>query len=332
MAPSPVLPRRLSLVVRGVTAAAAIKHPNILNYSLGPDSGSSSSSSTRSRSSRRFSSNAEQSTRSRRWWYDEAQLHDDYDEEEGPSFGASASWDQAFDEPWFAKVSRAYWYVLPLILASMLLATGRQAFLLAMAVPLAQSAASFAIRAFSSTFGRSQEEYHDDDDDYYSDYRSSGWEESGEHEFKSTSYSTKYRDGRSQQQHSWAKDDSSEVSETSEEPDDTDVFSASSSNTSRTSFGGWDELVGAGDDQYTGRSKRPAGAAPPPDAATAADNAATDAGAARSVGWRRKPQPETTTRRRPRSRAAARYTQSPLLMRLLVAVFPFLGSWFRIMH
>jgi hypothetical protein len=45
---------------------------------------------------------------------------------------------------------------------------------------------------------------------------------------------------------------------------------------------------------------------------------------------RRRPQPE---RRRPRSRAAAaaRYRQSPLFMRLLVALFPFLGSWFRIM-
>ncbi|KAM0884623.1 hypothetical protein ACQ4PT_030871 [Festuca glaucescens] len=329
MAPSPMLPRRLSLVAGGVTAAAASKHPNIFSYCLGHDSGSSSSSSTR-RSSRRFSSNAEQSTTSRRWWYDEAQLDDDYDKEEGPSFGGSARWDQAFEEPWFAKVSRAYWYVLPLILASMLLATGRQAFLLAMAVPLAQSAASFAIRAFSSAFGRSQEEYHGDDDDYYSDYRSSGWEESGEQEYKSTSYSTKYRDGRSQQQHSWAKDDKSEVSETSEEPEDTDVFSASSSKTSRTSFGGWDELVGAGDDQYIRSSKRRAGAAVPPDAA--ADNTATG-GEARSVGRRRRPQPETATRtRRPRSRAAARYTlQPPLLMRLLVAVFPFLGSWFRIM-
>jgi hypothetical protein len=227
------------------------------------------------------------------------------------------------------QVSRAYWYVLPLILASMLMATGRQAFLLAMAVPLAQSAASFAIRAFSSTFGRSQEEYHGDDDDYYSDYRSSDWEESGEQEYKNTSYSTKYRDGRSQQQHSWAKDDSSEVSETSEEPDDTDVFSASSSKTSSTSFGGWDELDGAGDDQYIGRSKPRSGTGPPPDAA---DNTATG-GAARSVGRRRRPQPETTARRRrPRSRAAARYTQSPLLMPLFIAVFPFLGSWFRIMH
>jgi hypothetical protein len=48
------------------------------------------------------------------------------------------------------------------------------------------------------------------------------------------------------------------------------------------------------------------------------------------VKRRRRPQQETATRGR-RSRAAARYSQSPLFMRLLVALFPFLGSWFRIM-
>jgi hypothetical protein len=113
MAPPPVLllPRWL-LVVGGVTSAA--KPRSFSNYSLpGIGLGSSNSSSTRSRSSRRFSSNAEQSTGSRRrWWSDEAQFDDndeeefEENEEEGFSFGGgSASWGQAFDEPWFTKVS-----------------------------------------------------------------------------------------------------------------------------------------------------------------------------------------------------------------------------------
>nr|XP_051198152.1 stress protein DDR48-like [Lolium perenne] len=343
MAPPPVLllPRWL-LVVGGVTSAA--KPRSFSNYSLpGIGLGSSNSSSTRSRSSRRFSSNAEQSTGSRRrWWSDEAQFDDndeeefEENEEEGFSFGGgSASWSQAFDEPWFTKASRAYGYVLPVVLVSMLAASGPQAFLMAMAIPLAQSAVSLAIRAFSNTSSwgrRNQEEY---DDDYYSDYRSSGWEEPEQEEYSNTS-SAKYKDSsrsRSQQQQPWAKGGKSEDAEPTVGSDNTD--SASSSNNtdksgSSAGFGGWDELDAGNDVQYrsSGSSRRSAGASPAADKASAAATGG-GGGAARSMR-RRRPQPE---RRRPRSRAAAaaRYRQSPLFMRLLVALFPFLGSWFRIM-
>jgi hypothetical protein len=229
-----------------------------------------------------------------------------------------------------AQALRAYGYVLPVILVSMLVATGPQAFLMAMAIPLAQSAVSFAIRAFSNTsfWGRrNQEEY---DDDYYSDYRSSGWEESEQEEEYSNTYSSaKYKDSRSsrnQQQQPWAKGVKSEDSEPTADSDGT-ASASSSNNTSEggrsTGFGGWDE-PDAGDYQYRNSSRRSAGSSPAADTATAAG------GAPRSVKRRRRPQQETATRGR-RSRAAARYSQSPLFMRLLVAVFPFLGSWFRIM-
>jgi hypothetical protein len=102
MPPPSMLPRLGGFVV-GVTAVA--KPPDLFSYSL-------LNNSARSRNSRRFSSNAEQSTRSRRWWSDEAQFDDDDEEfeedEEGSSFGGSATWGQAFDEPWFTKVPTCF--------------------------------------------------------------------------------------------------------------------------------------------------------------------------------------------------------------------------------
>ncbi|KAM0901002.1 hypothetical protein ACQ4PT_020261 [Festuca glaucescens] len=336
MPPPSMLPQ-LGGVVVGVTAAA--RPPNLFSYSLlSIGLGSCPFSSGSSRCGRRFSSNAEQSTRSRKWWSNEAQFDDDdgefEEDEEGSSSGGSASWGQAFDEPWFTKAFRAYGYVLPVILVYMLAATGPKAFLVAMAIPLAQSAVSLASRAFSNTSfnwgSRNQEEY---DGDYYSDYRSSGWEESEqeeEEEYSNTfSSSTNYKDSsssRSQQQQPWAKGGESEDAEATADSDDTG--SASSSNDTSNSgssagFGGWDELD-AGNDYRNSSSRRSAGTSAAADTATGGGG-----GAARSMR-RRRPQPET---RRPRSRAAAaaRYRQSPLFMRLLVALFPFLGSWFRIM-
>jgi hypothetical protein len=109
MPPPSMLPQRGGVVV-GVTAAA--KPPNLVSYSLLSVGLGSYPSSSRSRSSRRFSSNAEQSTRSRRWWSDETKFDDDDDEfeedEEGSSFGGSATWGQAFDEPWFTKVPTCF--------------------------------------------------------------------------------------------------------------------------------------------------------------------------------------------------------------------------------
>jgi hypothetical protein len=231
-----------------------------------------------------------------------------------------------------AQASRAYGYVLPVVLVSMLAASGPQAFLMAMAIPLAQSAVSLAIRAFSNTSSwgrRNQEEY---DDDYYSDYRSSGWEEPEQEEYSNTS-SAKYKDSsrsRSQQQQPWAKGGKSEDAEPTVGSDNTDSASSSNGSGSSAGFGGWDELDAGNDVQYrsSGSNRRSAGASPAADKASAAATGG-GGGAARSMR-RRRPQPE---RRRPRSRAAAaaRYRQSPLFMRLLVALFPFLGSWFRIM-
>lgn len=333
MPPPPML-----LLPRLGLVAGGAKPTNTFNYSLGLDLGRrrhSSSPPSIISSSRRLSCNAEQpngaGTRSRRWWSDEAQFDEDYDDEFDDDYDEEASFGSAremFDEPWFTKALRAYGYVLPLILVSMLVATGPQAFLMAMAIPLAQSAVSFSIRAFSSTFGRRDQEVYGDD--YYSDYRSGGWEEPEQEEYSSTKYTDSRSRSRSQQrqQQPWAKDGKSEDSEPKGEPDDTD--SATGSGRS-AGFGGWDELD-SGDDYYyrssSGGSRRSAGPSPAADTTTAT-NAATG-GASRSVRRRRRPQPETTTRRG-RSRAAARYRQSPLLMRLLVAVFPFLGSWFRIM-
>uniref|UniRef100_A0ACD5XXQ1 Uncharacterized protein n=1 Tax=Avena sativa TaxID=4498 RepID=A0ACD5XXQ1_AVESA len=329
MAPPP--PPPTLLLPRRLLVAGGAKPRSFFNYSLlsvGRGcrrlSSPPSRNGGRSSSGRRFSSNAEQSTGSRRrWWFDGdgEEFGFEFEEEEGSSFGGSASWNRAFEEPWFAKVWRAYGYVLPVLLVSILAATGPRAFLMAMAIPLAQSALSLAVRAFSGTFGRRRR-------DYYSDYRSSGWEESEPEDGEDgSSYST---DSRYQQQPR-AKDDKPQDSvPTATVSATTSSSSNSGSKSGSTGFGGWDELD-AGDGQYVRSSRqRRAGASPAADAA----NTATGGGAARSVGRKRPgPEPTAARRRRPRSRAAAaaRYRQSPLLMHLLVALFPFLGSCFRVM-
>lgn len=311
--------------VAGVTAAPASKAgPRHLN-SHGCRSSRRSSSSSRSRSSSWFSSNAENPgpgtgddnrTSSRRWWSDD---QFDVEEEEEEEFGSEGSFGSAremFNEPWFTKVFRVYGYVLPVLLASMLVTTGPQAFLVAMAIPLAQSVLSFAISKIGSFGRRRRDEEEYDDDGYYSDYVSGGWET--EEQYSSNSSST-YRGGdsstsssRYQQQQQKESADSEPTAESGDINGTTGTAARSESGS--IGFGGWDELEG-GDRRSSGRSRA----------------RASPAGTAIAGGAVRTSRPPATRRRRSRGAAAARYGQAPLPMRLLIALFPFLGSWFRIM-
>ncbi|XP_048536760.1 uncharacterized protein LOC125515367 isoform X2 [Triticum urartu] len=214
------------------------------------------------------------------------------------------------------QVFRVYGYVLPVLLASMLVTTGPQAFLMAMAIPLAQSVLSFAISKIGS-FGRRRrdEEEYDDDGYYYSDYGSGGWE--AEEQYRSNSSSTYRGDSSTTSSRYQQQQQESADSHPTAEPGDINgtTGTATRSESGSISFGGWDELE-EGDDRR--RSSRWSAGASPVDTATAGG----------AVGTSR---PPATRRRRSRGAAAARYRQAPLPMRLLIALFPFLGSWFRIM-
>ncbi|KAF0916876.1 hypothetical protein E2562_014615 [Oryza meyeriana var. granulata] len=193
---------------------------------------------------------------------------------------------ELFGEPWFSKLFRAYGYVLPLLLVSMLVATGPRAFLMAMALPLSQSAISWAVSFFTARSRRQQQSYgydydddpafqrrrEEEDDDYY---------EGGAWQWQSRSYQQ--------------------------------------SNKSGAGFGGWDDLLyDEKKQESTGKKRTP----PEPDTSAAA----TDLG----LRTRRGPRRSNGGMSRGRS-SSRRYNHAPLLTRLLVAFFPFLGSWFRIL-
>ncbi|XP_006644524.2 uncharacterized protein LOC102708567 [Oryza brachyantha] len=228
----------------------------------------------------------------RRWWSDEDLEEEEEDEEyeyEDGLPGGSAQ--QLFGEPWFSKLFRAYGYVLPLLLASMLVATGPKAFLMAMALPLAQSAISWVV-SFFTTRGREQQEesyeYQYDGDPPF--------------ERREVDYDDYYEGGARQWQ-----------SRSYQQP-----------NKSGSSFGGWDDLLYDEDQrQQESTGKRTT----PPEPDTAAATADLGIG----LRSRRGPRRSNGGMSRGRSGGSRRYNQAPLLTRLLVALFPFLGSWFRIL-
>ncbi|KAB1219386.1 hypothetical protein CJ030_MR3G001131 [Morella rubra] len=83
----------------------------------------------------------------RRWWSDDNSSSPEM--EEGPA----GIFEQAIDTFWILKVFRSYGWVLPAIIVSLLLSTGPKAFLMALALPLGQSALSLA---FEKLWGRTQ--------------------------------------------------------------------------------------------------------------------------------------------------------------------------------
>ena len=177
------------------------------------------------------------------------------------------------------QVFKAYGYMLPAIIASLLLTTGPKAFLVALALPLGQSAISLAIEKLwgkvvegprtkpktkrkpfarsSSNFGKEGEEE-----------RSSGGR------------------GRSGGYQSWASADSGAADRVGD--------------SRRSSFGGWDEL-----DSQKGSMRR--------ESSTAGGS------------------PQTEMTKRGKLSKRGRYRDAPLFLRLLIAVFPFLGSWTKIL-
>ncbi|KAF7837393.1 putative transmembrane protein [Senna tora] len=71
----------------------------------------------------------------RRWWSDEPP---------GTKKGTSGTWEEAIDSIWIFKVFKSYGWAFPIIIISWLVATGPKAFLMALALPLGQSALALA--------------------------------------------------------------------------------------------------------------------------------------------------------------------------------------------
>nr|XP_043632059.1 uncharacterized protein LOC122603426 [Erigeron canadensis] len=173
------------------------------------------------------------------------------------------------DGVWIFKAFRSFGWMLPAIISSLLLTSGPKAFLMALAIPIGQSALSMLFqtvwgRPKSKTKNRSKSKrrarpppphanVYVDVDDVQEEY-------SKEDRKRATGYQT------------WVAGDGS---------------SDKKSNNSSSSFGGWEELDG------------------------------------RATGSRNGKQRTSKSKISKRDRRS----ETPLLMRLLIAVFPFLGSW-----
>lgn len=211
----------------------------------------------------------------RKWWSDEPddEFYDEFDgfddEEEEENF---------WDKIWIFKVFKAYGYMLPAIIASMLLATGPKAFLMALALPLGQSAISLAIEKL---WGRTYEEPRMKAKSRRKPFNRSTSFRNREKEERKSDYK-----GRNDYQ-SWDSAAESEVTD-------------NASGSRRSTFGGWDEL----DDQKGSAGRK----------SSSGDGSAQDEPVKKGKLSRR-----------------GRYRDAPLFLRLLIAVFPFLGSWTRIL-
>ncbi|RLN25467.1 uncharacterized protein C2845_PM07G18630 [Panicum miliaceum] len=300
----------------------------------------------------------------RKWWSDpepsqqeygysyqeeeeEEDGYEDEDEAAFPGFGGAA---ELFDEPWFSKVFKTYGFLLPVMLVSLLVATGPKAFLMAMAIPLGQTAISFLLdiiwgRRRSSRDDRWRGPFEEDDEeeeDYPED--ATDFATGGRGNRYSRSSSCYEGRGRRKQDNyqSWVSNDFSDAYNSTKGSNSED----GEGNKSNGNFGGWDELLNDDNvatqerrrrrrrssfsDGNTDYSKRPRPAVTgveDKDAAAAGRGAGQGLGAhpARMRTRRQQGMPRTT------GLGTTRYKQVPILMRLLVAVFPFLGSWFRLL-
>lgn len=182
--------------------------------------------------------------------------------------------EETLDTIWIFKVLKSYGWMVPIILASSLLASGPKAFLMALAIPFGQSALTLA---FEKLWGRSERKPKRK---YRMRRKRSSVhnvrvEEDGEQEPEETQKTNKGKSGMQ----SWVVENNGSVNRSSGE-------------TPR--FGGWDDLERS---RPTTRSSQ---------ATKGSEKMAMENG--------------KLSRRE-------RKSNTPLLLRLLIAVFPFLGTW-----
>lgn len=243
--------------------------------------------------------------------------------------------------------------MLPVMLASMFAVTGLKAFLMAMAIPLGQSAISFIIDAVwprrkgnrDDRWRRPVQEEEEEEEDFPRDATDFATGGRGR-------YSSSYYEGRRGRQsyQSSVSNDFADAASAAVGADDSTKSSSSGDgggNKSSGGYGGWDELLdnnnntaaareakrssnsfSAGNTDYSTKSR------PSATGEADADYTAAGGGGRAEQGVGAPPERMRMRRRRvPRTMGlgSTRYKQAPLLMRLLVAVFPFLGSWFSVL-
>nr|AFK48698.1 unknown [Medicago truncatula] len=199
----------------------------------------------------------------RRWWSDE---YTEETEEEGNS----GILEDALDSLWILKVFKSYGWTLPIILASWLLSTGPKAFLMALAIPLGQSALALA---FEKLWGRTESKPKRK---YRMKRKRRNVNDSRVEEEPEENQKTNTRKTGMQ---SWVVENNGSVDSGSRDA---------------PSFGGWDDSERA----------RPT----------------TRRSQARKGSQRMNVEGGRLSRRE-------RKSDTPLLVRLLIAIFPFLGTW-----
>nr|GEW44074.1 uncharacterized protein [Tanacetum cinerariifolium] len=224
--------------------------------------------------SRRWDSNAE-TFRTRNYDFDDFQ--DDDDDDDDDEDDDTDQWldilEDFIDGVWIFKVFRSFGWMLPAIISSFLLTSGPKAFLMALAIPLGQSALSLVFQTIwgkpknkTRRRGTSRRKPPPPPPKRPANYVDMDEEQYVEDERKTSGYQT------------WVAGDG--------------VSSDNKSNGSSSSFGGWEELDGRTRPNKTGKRKTPS--------------------------------KSKMSRRDKRS-------EMPLLLRLLIAVFPFIGSWTRML-
>ncbi|XVF42374.1 hypothetical protein PTKIN_Ptkin01aG0357000 [Pterospermum kingtungense] len=210
------------------------------------------------------------------WWSD----FDDYDD----------AWDfDEGDEFWVFKVFRAFGWMLPAIVISLLLGTGPNAFIMALAVPLGQSALSLV---FDKVSGRTSNE---------------SWKSTSRAKTKKKQFTRSANNGRSNKRKQEAnKTDAAagggggggggeKASYSSWLNTDGGVRDKGGKRVPK--YGGWDQL----DDQVETQKRAPS----------------------------QKGNGVPKQQKKAKFSRIGRVRERPLLLRLLIAVFPFLGSWTR---
>lgn len=211
-------------------------------------------------------------TREKRTWWTDGSAEEEFDDEDYELDDDETIWDKI----WIFKVFKAYGYFLPAIIISMLLATGPKAFLMALALPLGQSALSLV---FEKVMGKDNERAKRRS-------KANKWA-SGRSWYGSRSKAVREEEKEGSKR-DYSKDYKSWVAA------DTGVAGQKVAQPPADGYGGWDEL----DRREFRKAKVPS------------------AGSAPRVRHVKK---ERLTRK-------GRSKDMPFFWRMLVAVFPFLGS------
>ncbi|CAN0904986.1 hypothetical protein LINGRAHAP2_LOCUS23407 [Linum grandiflorum] len=247
------------------------------------------------------------STKTKRtWWSDEPPEMDTKEEEEVGVL------EEVIESMWILKIFEPYGWVLPVIMSSWLAATGPKAFLMALAIPLGQSAVTFAI---SRLLGKKKKTKKKKNKQAKVKRRVVNRKTPSASPWKGRSRSINEiieqveEEGRRRK----AEEGASGKVRYESWVDSNGKPSSPSSK----SFGGWEELDGF---RFTEQKPNPA-------SATKESQASPQQQQLQPARKR-----VTSVDRKPSNLSLEESSESetPLVLRLLIAVFPFLASWTKI--